>query len=70
MIILILFSIPLISEQSSCINLKVCFSSRDSAGIFELIEDFSAAMKVMAVSLPYRPPDASERRFVSMARCV
>ena len=48
----------------------VCFSSRDLAGIFEPIEALAASLKVMAVSLPYRPLDASERRFVSLVRCA
>ena len=48
----------------------VCFSSSDLAGIFEPIEALAASLKVMAVSLLYRPYEASERRFVSLVRCA
>lgn len=48
----------------------MCFNSRDLAGIFEPIEALAASLKVIAVSLPYRPLEASERRFVSLVRCA
>ena len=48
----------------------VCFNSRDLAGIFEPIEALAESLKVIAVSLPYRPLEDSERRFVSLVRCA
>ena len=47
-----------------------CFNSSDFAGIFEPIEALAASLNVMAVSLPYRPLEAPERRFVSRVRCA
>ena len=41
----------------------VCFSSSDLAGIFEPIEALAASLKVMAVSLLYRPFEASESEY-------
>ena len=58
----------MIKEFMQLINLMVCFSSSDFAGIFEPIEVLAASLNVMAVSLLYRPLEASERRFVSLVR--
>ena len=46
----------------------VCFNSSDFAGIFEPIEVLAASLNAMAVSLPYRPFEASERRLVNLVR--